>query len=166
MFLRHYKSSCTMLPSATKDIPESLPAEIVDNEHLARAVYSPYHIKSNGKIRPAAFKAASGQNGVSVNRLLALDFCACKKCATLIRSNGDFKGFAVLTASTVRMQGSDVIDSREYYWGHADIIHKIILEKGQPAPPEFNLCLKELAQAARFFPDPNPTFDTWTGDSL
>ena len=166
MFPHHLKSLSTMSPSPTKDIPESLPIKIVDDECLARAIFSPYHIRSNGKIKPEAFKAARGRNDVSVNRLLALTFSTCKKCAALIGGDGKFKGFAVLTVNLVRMQKSDVVDSREYYWGHADIIHSTILEKGVPAPPEFNLGLKKLAKAAQFYVDPDPAIEKWTGESL
>lgn len=156
-----------MSVSPSEDLPETLPVEISDDEHLARAFFHPYHISSKGKIKPAAFKAPFGRVDVSVNRLLALDFSECKKLALSIGAPSDFKGFAVLKAEAVRSVGLDVVDSREEcYWGHADIMHKVALERGEPAPPGYNRDLKTLAKAVNFFPDPAPTVEGWAGGSL
>lgn len=132
---------------------------------MARAVFYPYHIKA-GKLKPAAFRAKAGRQDVSVNRVLVLGTHACKSHARDIATSGDYLGFAVLSARIVRQCGSDVKDSREQYLGHADIIHNVVLEKDEPAPPEFNKLLKCLVVGARFFPDPTPDDDRWTGEDF
>lgn len=142
---------------------DALPIDVADEERMARALFHPYHFNKAGKIRPSAFKAPSGRNDVSVNRLRALNADACKTRSKAIRNPGDFKGFAVLSALSVRQSGSNVIDSRQIYLGHADIIHDVILTKGDPAPPAFNQRLKKMADSADYFPDPNPASDDWMG---
>lgn len=146
---------------------EPLPITVSDEERLARAVFHPYHINNSGKVKPAAFKARTGARDVSVNRLRALDAAACKQRARAIANPGAFRGFAVLGAASIRKcRYSDVVDSRRHYWGHADIIHQVVLEKGIPAPPEFNQCLKQMAQDAEYFSDSTPESDTWTGTAF
>jgi len=149
-----------------KDNPDRLPLAVADEERLARAIFHPYHISRSGKLKPAAFKAPAGRPDVSVNRLRALEGSACKRHAKEIRSPGAFQGFAVIAAQAVRRCGSDVIDSRAYYWGHADIVHDVVLERGEPAPAEFNSRLRQMVSAARFFPDPEPGTDQWAGEDL
>ncbi len=137
-----------------KDPPDSLPIVVSDEERLARAIFCPNYVNKSGQLKPAAFKAKSGQRDVSVNRLIALNASACKTRSRAIGLSGDFSGFAVLSAGAVRKCGSDVIDSRHLYLGHADIMHDQVLPKGEPPPPEFNERLKRLVEAARYFPDP------------
>ena len=143
--------------------PDSLPLLVTDEERLARAIFFPNFVNTRGELKPAAFKARGGHRDVSVNRLLALDANACKVRSLAIAISGTFAGFAVLTAKTVRQCGSEVVDSREQYLGHADIIHDQILPKGEPPPPEVNERLKRMAGAAQYFPDPAPDIGTWTG---
>lgn len=143
-----------------------LPVKISNREKLARAIFSPFHIKRD-KLKTAAFKASHGKKDVSVNRLRALDAHDCKRKAKEIES-GDkkYKGFAILSAGIVRNLGSDVEDSREYYWGHADIIHKVVLERGQTPCPEFNYLLQQLVDQSKFYEDPNPVSDNWEGEDF
>ncbi|MCB1849270.1 MAG: hypothetical protein KDI83_00495 [Gammaproteobacteria bacterium] len=149
---------------------DMLPFEILDSEKLARAIFEPFHIKK-GKLKTAAFKAPTGKRDVSVNRLRALDANACKEKAKEIESEGKlYQGFAVISAAIIRKLGSEVVDSREpppdYYLGHADIIHSVILEKHQPAPPEFNHLLKRLVEQSKFYKDINPSSKTWESDDF
>ncbi len=146
--------------------PDSLPLIVTDKERLARAIFFPNYINKSGKLKPSAFKAPSGRQDVSVNRLVALNADACKVRSKAITLSGTFKGFAVLTAYSVRECGSDVKDSRAAYLGHADIIHDQILPKNEPPPPEFNERLKRLVEASQYFPDPDPESDTWTGEDF
>jgi hypothetical protein len=145
---------------------EALSRDIADDERLARAVFYPHHIAKSGKIKKEAFKAPTGRRDVSVNRLRAIGADECKMRAKSIRNPGEFKGFAVVSAADVRQSGSDVVDSREFYFGHADIMHDVVLESGVPAPPEFNQRLKQLAKRAAFFVDPSPDSDAWSGEDL
>ncbi len=103
---------------------------------------------------------------MSVNRLDALTATECKTKALKI-PNGAFRGFAVIKSGVVRKNKSDVVDSREKnYYGHADIVHPIILKKGKPAPCEFNQSLKNMLAASEYFPDPNPASKKWEGEPL
>lgn len=149
-----------------QDQPDSLPLHISDEERLARAIFYPNFINNRGELKPAAFKAPGGRRDVSVNRLLALDGNACKASSRGIGMTGAFAGFAVISAGAVRTCGSDVVDSRALYLGHADILHDQILPKGEPPPPEFNARLRRMAAAAHYFPDPEPDAPGWSGDDL
>lgn len=144
----------------------SLPKTVSDSEKLARAIFEPFHIKK-GKVKSAAFKAPAGKKDVSVNRLRALSPDDCKKKAKEIEKPGKvYQGFAVITAEEVRTLGSKVVDSREpppRYFGHADIIHDVVLKKNEPAPAEFNHRLQKMANQARYYRDPDPGGDGWNG---
>lgn len=141
-------------------------ANVPDTELLARAIFSPYHINKKGKLKSAAFKAPPGRREVSVNRTSILDENACKQYAKKIASPGCYQGFAILLTKIIREAGSDVIDSREHYLGHADVIHSFVLEKNKPAPPEINHRLKHLAECANFHSDSTPDLERWTGDKF
>lgn len=149
-----------------QDTTDSLPLLVTDEERLARAIFFPNFINRKGEIKPAAFKARGGRRDVSVNRLLALDANACKARSRDIGIAGDFVGFAVLAAGVVRQCGAEVVDSREHYLGHADILHDRALPSGEPPPPEFNERLKRMAEAARYYPDPAPATAGWTGEDF
>lgn len=144
----------------------TLPVHVCDSEKLARAIFEPFHIR-NGKLKSAAFKAPAKRRDVSVNRLLALSLGECKEKARKIAGkNKVYKGFAIITAEAVRKNKSDVVDSRKppMYLGHADIVHDVVLKRDEPAPPEFNRRLSQMAKAATFYPDPDPGAKQWTGE--
>lgn len=149
-----------------KNDMDTLPLDVSDDERLARAVFYPLHLDKKGKLKKEALKAPTGRRDVSVNRLRALDADACKARSKAIRNPGEFKGFAAFVAGSIRDFGSEVVDSREEYLGHADIVHPIALEKGVPAPPEFNQRLREMALRARYFPDSDPESDCWSGEDF
>lgn len=147
----------------------SLPVEVADNEKVARAIFHPYHFNKKNQLHFTAFKAPAGRKDVSVNRLRALDANACKqKAKEIVQPGKEYRGFAVIVVGEVRKLGSDVVDSREppNYWGHADIIHAIILQKGEAAPPEFNHALREMVRNASFYADPEPQSDGWIGEDF
>ena len=145
---------------------DALPLLVTDDEYVARAIFYPNFVNKNKKIKPSAFKAPSGRRDVSVNRLAALGANECKAKSRSIGISGDFTGFAVLTAKSVRQCGSDVVDSRAEYFGHADIIHDQILPKGEPPPPEFNERLKRMVEASQYFYDPSPESEYWEGEDF
>ena len=153
-------------PKMLKDSAEALPVTVSDDERLARAIFHPFHVDKTGRLKKEAFKAPTGRRDVSVNRLRALSADECKARSVQIRNPGDFQGFAVILTGEVRHCGADVVDTRECYLGHADILHSIVLESGVPAPPEFNQRLKSLALAARYIADPDPKAEGWNGPEL
>lgn len=145
---------------------DPLPVYIDDSEKLARAVFHPYHIHK-GKLKSAVFKAPALSNQVSVNRLRGISIDICKqKAKEMANGQKQYKGFAIISAEAVRRQGSEVIDSRDppMYLGHADIIHDVVLEKGVPAPAEFNQRLNKMAKAAVYLEDPLPVQTRWQGE--
>jgi hypothetical protein len=138
--------------------------EVSDDENTARALFHPFHLK-NGHIKREAFKPPVGRKDLSVNRLRIIDLSQCKLRAIGMQSeNKRFEGFARLSVGVVRDNELDVVDSREYYLGHGDIIHNTILERGVPAPPEYNALLTILAKQAEFLSDPFPGSSLWSDD--
>lgn len=151
-----------------------LPISINNDENVVRAVFCPYHIK-NGKIKPQAFRPTPGTDEVSVMRSDWLGPDTCKKKAKEMEKHNanppkTYKGFAILSAGGIRLQGIDVIDSRIHYEGHADIKLGIKELSGEPLPPEQMMKLKELTEAlarrAFLCNDPNPQSETWDGSPL
>lgn len=139
------------------------PREISDNETFARAIFSPFHVTKRGRIKKEAFKPPAERADLSINRMRILSFDACKLLSIAMQNEQkNFRGFATLTAADARSQDLDIIDSREIYYGHADIIFPITLTKGEPAPAEYNIALQMLVDLANYTKDPFPGEDYWS----
>ena len=147
-----------------------IPIDIDDTEVIVRVVFEPYHVKK-GKLKLQAFKSPSGKDEVSVIRhsYMGTAFCKCK-AQEIEAKNKTYQGFAVLKALHIRSIGSDVIDSRDLFLGHADIHHGIIVEPNEPPESRqammLNERLRSLAQVAVFYSDPSPDAEQWLGDDL
>ena len=76
-----------------------------------------------------------------------------------------YVGLAFIPAGKVRELGSEAIDTRAEYIGHADICHGFPQQKGEPLPPHLskqrNERAKAMVRAANFVPDPNPRRPWW-----
>lgn len=138
-----------------------------------RGICSPYHVKSNGKLKPEAYDPSPDTDEVSILRVLWIGADLAKKYSKAIQTKAKlYKGLAVLEAATIRAQGADVVDSRELYCGHGDIRHGIRLKCSESDPPAPELVRwlhvrnKELAKLSRYFPDPDPSNHRWTGGDL
>lgn len=138
-----------------------------------RGICSPYHVKSNGKLKPEAYDPSPDTDEVSILRALWIGPDLTKRRSQALQTKGKlYEGLAVLDVGTIRAQGANVVDSRELFCGHGDILHGIILKCSQsdPPPPELVRRLhvrnKELARLSRYIQDPNPSSRHWTGGDL
>ena len=77
-----------------------------------------------------------------------------------------YAGMASLLVRTVRRIGSDVVDTREVFLGHADMPHGYVFVPNEPPPPEIALKIKELVAHAVLHLDPDADAATWTGADL
>lgn len=146
---------------------DSIPVSIEDAETVARAIFHPYHIKK-GNLKPAAFRPPPERTDVSVMRHNHMGDSRCKlKAKEMANDNKKFKGFAIIGAINVRECEADVVDSRDQFIGHADILHSIPAPpKHNPLPSSYIDILKKLADKANFIDDPDPTSDEWKGEKL
>ncbi|MDD2468529.1 MAG: hypothetical protein PHI97_31510 [Desulfobulbus sp.] len=98
---------------------------------------------------------------------------ACRNRSKLLadpEKNKIYRGLATLTAELIRSTGAEVIDSRSFFLGHADIKHGFVTKIGEPLAPDILLAMrtrnKRLAKIANYFSDPNPESITWGGAAL
>nr|WP_175799559.1 hypothetical protein [Burkholderia anthina] len=145
-------------------------------ETIVRGVCTPYHYDvKKKKLRKNAFKPRTPSTGVSVFRGAVMDSKACKTKAAGLSGDGKaYVGLAALDAQTIRSTGATVEDSRELFYGHADVfVCAGYLEavrdhvQGDPLPPQIQEVLDDrvgkLIDAAVFHLDPNPTDEGWNG---
>ena len=146
----------------------SIPNEIHDDEVIVRALCSPFHLdRRTGKPTWTAFKAPPDRKDVSVIRhdYVGGDFCK-RKAQELTNPSKTYRGLAFMHAKAIR-RGPDVVDSREVYVGHADIIHRFPAPpRGQPYEgPDLEALrddCKRILEGVRYIEDPNPEGDKWT----
>lgn len=144
--------------------------QVDDRERIVRAICTPYHVRSNGKLKWQAFDPPAGSDEVSVIRHDYISASECKfrgKQLAVVAAQKEYKGLAVIMSAAVRRHGADVVDSRDVYIGHADIKHGIRRDRLEPPPPEILQKLKQrcesLLAATTYYPDPNPTAEGWLG---
>jgi hypothetical protein len=153
-----------------KDISDTIPNILGEDEKLVRIIFSPFHIdkKNPTKLAPNAFRPPSGIDEVSVNRLSFTTADVCKQHGKAMNSdNKTFFGLASIRYSAVlEAKAFARVSKLENNQAHADIYFGIVLQKGEPAPAEINLALKELAAKAKYFPDPNKEPNNWLGEDI
>jgi len=148
-----------------------IPVDIGDRELIVRGILD-IHLDKKGKLKSNAFRPKANTDDVSVMRHDYMGSDACKVTARgLAHGTIEYRGLAVLLASEVRRAGSQVTDSREgNYCGHAHISHGIVVPPDEPVPSEQTLRLderlRELRITARYYADPEPPKDAWTGPTL
>ena len=146
-----------------------LPEEIPNDEKIVRAIKTPYHIRSNGKLKHQAFKPKAGVSAVSVIRHeMGSDFC--KDKAVEIATPG-YCGLAVVPAGGIRDCGSTVIDHRADYCGHAHVDHGFaLLEENEPGNPQsierMHQRCSAIVDKCRFHSDPDPAGVGWSGAGI
>jgi hypothetical protein len=103
---------------------------------------------------------------------MRIEWIGIEECRNRARSLGGpgkvYRGLAALKALQIRSCESDVVDSRELFDGHADIIlSNSSGANGEPPSPSDLLKLrfqtKVLARTARYCADPAPDANTWQG---
>ena len=146
-----------------------IPIEVSDAETIVRGIFHPFHLNGT-KLKWHAFRPPPTRADVSVARHDYLGTDQCRTRAKSVRSPGEYRGLASLKVQAVRAAGPDVVDSREQYLGHADIMHVYILEAGEPPESkvfgELRDTCKQLAKEATFRPDPEPAAETWKGEPI
>lgn len=76
-----------------------------------------------------------------------------------------YRGLAFVPVEAVRKAGSDIVDSRHEYLGHADIRNGVVREKHVALAPDVRKMLddrlQKIAKAARYIEDENPDCIRW-----
>ncbi len=143
----------------------ALPIEILDNENIVRLIKTPYHVNGD-KLKHQAFRSQKGIDDVSVVRHSHMGSNFCKSKAKEIMGEG-YIGLAVVTAGNIRSSGSKVIDTRDEYCGHASILHGVTIPVNEPPSAEDNELITErcrqIVSHTKYYQDPEPANDTWTG---
>jgi hypothetical protein len=107
---------------------ELIPDFIEAGEVFVRAIFSPYHLKSNGKdLKPNAFYCPRDKNEVSVNRVKFCNGHFCKRKAKIIERPEQnppklFRGFATIAYIAISEAGAFAKSSKQKDdAAHADI---------------------------------------------
>ena len=149
---------------------DAIPDILEEDEKLVRIIFSPFHIdkKNPTKLTPNAFRPPAGLDEVSVNRLSYTTANACKQHGKSMDSaNKTFFGLATIRYKAVLACNAFArVSKLDNNPVHADIFLGVVLQKGEPAPAEINLILKELAKNARYFADPDRASVEWLGDDI
>lgn len=143
-----------------------------DSEVIIRAALSPYHVKK-GVLHRNVFDAPPEKDEVSVSRHPFISYSFAKiYCKLLVqRKTKDnaklYKGLVVIQAKSVRVCGSNVVDSRAEYLGHGDVVHGIVKPpKGMKMNPVDRKRLDDkldgLLKAANYYEDQFPNDFLWT----
>lgn len=147
-----------------------VPDSFEEDEKLIRIIFSPFHIdkKDATKITHTAFRPPPEIDEVSVNRLNFTTATFCKQQGKAMNSaTKTFCGLASIRHSAIIQSGASVrISKQPDNPSHADIYFGILLKKGESAPAEMNLVLKNLARSARFYPDVNLDSTIWEGGDI
>jgi hypothetical protein len=149
-----------------------VPREVHDDEVVIRAVTT-WNVKA-GALQRNLFTNNS-DDAISVSRRRWIAPWLAKFIAKLRIENRQLKppktyvGLAYVSARVVRECGSEIVDSREEYLGHADIVHGVGPQpRGVPLPAatakRINKRADAIRRVARFVPDPNPKSLIWSGD--
>jgi hypothetical protein len=151
-------------------VPE-MPLSIADEEKIVRCIFFPSHFDNNGQIKPAAFHPKGETEEISAIRHDYVGTTFCKtKAKGMEGPKREYRGLGVLTAAQIRSTSCEVIDSREEFWGHADIKMGFVVPSGNPrSSKETDKLLerkKALVKALQYFPDPSPETNEWAGDKI
>jgi hypothetical protein len=147
-----------------------IPVPVASEENVVRAVWS-QHLDGDS-LKKNFFKAE--RTSVMRHTYMGTEACRARGRAIVPGNPGvRYKGLAIIRVIKFRTVGSDVIDSREIYCGHAHITHgQTLPQQTEPGEPLFDDPsmlmslddrLRELKRATRLFLDPNPASDNWTG---
>jgi len=151
-----------------------VPVHAADDERILRAIYSPYHVKNN-RLKHQAYDPTPGTDEISTMRFEYMGARFCKKKAKSFEdpaNKKEYRGFAVLKVGRIRNAGMQVLDSRRWYCGHADIKLQMAeltqqRQPQEPLSPQAGKQLKDLKdallQASNYLPDPDARGDKWKG---
>src|SRR5690349_19394828 len=141
---RNLSRTASKLLNQLFDLCWLMPVHVSGDERVVRAIYSPYHLDKQNNLKHQAYNPTPATDEISVMRLEYMGVQLCKRKAKSFENPAQrkvYRGFAVLRTSILRASDMDVVDSRKYYCGHADI--KLLmqelqtaLEPGEPLPAE------------------------------
>lgn len=156
------------------DKPAYLTHEVDSAETVVRAIKSPFHVKKGTQLRRAAFMPPRGRRDLSVIRLRA-GAGHCKDMGKRAVSGPDaqYRGLASGGVGYLLSIGAGVDCDQIPFVGHANIIlPEVFLSSAteEPPPPEDleerDNVLKLLLNHFRYFPDPDPEGQGWSGPPL
>jgi hypothetical protein len=147
-----------------------VPANVADDERVVRAIYSPFHVDKNNRLKHQAYDPTPHTDEISTMRMEHMGASLCRHKARSFQNpakNKKYRGLAVLSVTSIKSHGMTMIDSRKYFCGHADIrlmmAELINREEDEPLPPEVGKRFKELKdrllKASTFVSDPQPDAD-------
>lgn len=151
---------------------DEVPIPIAGEERIVRAIMVPAHLDKKGRLKRAAFRPAPDTDMVSVMRADYLTETECKVHAKhAANPNAKYIGFAKIVANDIRECGSEVVDAREDFLGHAHVCHGIPSPpRGEPLAPEILKALEDRLDCLRgrstFVLDSNVESDTWDQDKF
>ena len=159
------------------NLPCCIPLNVSGDERILRAIYSPFHVDKNNRLKTGAYNPTPKTDELSIMRFEYLGTRLCKRKARSFENpkhKKEYRGFAVLRVSRVRNAEMEVVDSRRHYCGHGDI--KLLMEQlrgrepHEPLPPEVGKQLEDLKRrlltASKYVQDPDPQHTHWRGAKL
>lgn len=144
-----------------------IPVAVENGETVVRVLFE-CHVRRD-KLKDNVFRPKPEKDGVSVLRHTHLKSDECKAIAKKkIARNPTprYVGVAAIRVESVRNLGSDVVDSRDQFCGHADILHGAVIPANDPPDPLLILRIRDMKDKAKFFRDPEPDEEKWTGDQI
>jgi|SRR5208283_906969 len=147
----------------------NIPVPVASEENVVRAVWS-QHLDGKS-LKKSFFKTERA----SVMRHTYMGTEACRvQAKAIVPGNPSlrYKGLAITRVEKFRAVGSDIVDSREIYCGHAHVEHgQIAYEQAEPGEPRtgpealmmLDERLRKLKEATRWFPDLDPASEHWSG---
>ncbi|WP_087723435.1 hypothetical protein [Pandoraea sp. PE-S2T-3] len=155
---------------------ENVDENIPDNESVIRGICTPYHLDRHGKkLKKGAFRQKNPTEGVSVYRRAILTESECKGRAKKLSSdNKQYVGLAHVFAGDIRNSQCAVDDSREQFYGHADVVvltkGQFVYSPGEPLPPEIvevvDRRIGELLKQVSYHSDSDVNAEHWPGPEL
>ena len=152
-----------------------LPNEFEHSEKIARSIFSPINVTKSGELKTNTYKPPANSDEISVNRLNYANATICKKLSKKIESptkNRNYFGLAILLVSEIRKSKADIIYSPiNHHKENVNPYHSGIkigfkVKKGEELPSEISYKIKEMTKTSRFYKDPNPQLEEWTGEEL
>lgn len=153
------------------------PLEVPDAEHIARAVYFDFHLKGDRTLKWQAFKPPRDRDDLSTMRTGCIEAYRCKSIARALNEpHKTYEGFALLLSGEARSQGFGVLDSRDVFCGHADLVlnnplfAKVAVPDAEP-PDDITYRAQQRAIAERLIAlsilrlDPSPEVDGWPAEA-
>jgi hypothetical protein len=148
-----------------------IPIPVASEENIVRAVFS-QHLDGNS-LKKNFFR----DEGTSVMRHTYMGTDQCRAKAKQIvpgNANVRYKGLAITRVSAFRENGSDIIDSRGIYCGHAHVTHMQQLQQAEPGEPvedpnqlmNLDERLRALKKATRVCLEADPSDPNWTGPQV